>query len=107
LSVAGPWAFGWVFGGQWERAGSYAQLLAVAFLAQFVASPVTNVLNLVERQGLALIWEVVRLVLVVGVPWLVWLLGGSDLAGVAGYAGVLVFSYGGVLALVWWVLRHG
>ncbi|MGW0228305.1 lipopolysaccharide biosynthesis protein [Actinopolymorpha singaporensis] len=107
LSLVGAWAFGLVFGAQWERAGTYAQLLAVAFLAQFVASPVSNVLNLVERQGVALGWEAVRLLLVVGVPWLVWLLGGSDLAGVAAYAGVLVFSYGGVLALVWWVLRRG
>ncbi|GAA4999024.1 lipopolysaccharide biosynthesis protein [Actinopolymorpha pittospori] len=106
LSVIGPWVFGWVFGGQWERAGQYAQVLAVAFLAQFVASPISNVFNLVERQGLALVWEVVRLALVIGAPWLVFALGGSDLAGVAAYAGVLVFSYGGVLALVWWVLRR-
>ncbi len=106
LTLIGPWAFGWVFGGAWERAGTYAQILAVAFLAQFVASPISNVFNLVERQGIALVWEAVRLALVVAVPWLVWALGGSDVLGVAAYAAVLVFSYGGVLALAWWVLRR-
>ena len=106
LGVLGPWAFGWVFGSAWEHAGVYARVLAVAFLAQFVASPIGNVFNLAERQGVALVWDSVRLVLVVAVPTLVWSLGGSDVLGVTAYAAVLVFSYVGVLVLAWWVLRR-
>jgi O-antigen/teichoic acid export membrane protein len=106
LAAFGPWLFTWVFGAQWERAGTYAQVLAVAFLLQFAASPVANVFNLVGRQGVALVWEAVRLVVVVIAPLVVAWMGGSDVAGVAAYAGALGFSYAGVLVLVGWVLRR-
>jgi O-antigen/teichoic acid export membrane protein len=106
LAVAGPWAFGWVFGSTWEESGVYARVLAAAFLLQFVASPIGNVFNLADRQGVALVWDTCRLILVVSVPTLVWALGGSDVLGVAAYSGVLVFSYAGVLGLAWWVLRR-
>ncbi|MEQ4208143.1 lipopolysaccharide biosynthesis protein [Actinopolymorpha sp. B9G3] len=106
LAVAGPWAFGWVFGSTWEQSGVYARILAAAFLLQFVASPIGNVFNLAGRQGVALVWDACRLVLVIAVPTLVWALGGSDVLGVTAYSGVLVFSYAGVLGLAWWVLRR-
>jgi O-antigen/teichoic acid export membrane protein len=106
LAVLAPWAFDLIFGSNWHRAGQYAQVMAVAFLAQFVAGPVANVFNLLERQGVALLSDSVRLVLVVAAPVVVWYLHGSDLLAVAAYAGVLTFSYLGVLALAWGVLRH-
>jgi O-antigen/teichoic acid export membrane protein len=106
LAVLAPWAFELIFGSNWHRAGQYAQVMAVAFLAQFVAGPIANVFNLLERQGVALLSDSVRLVLVVAAPVVVWYLHGSDLLAVAAYAGVLTFSYLGVLALAWGVLRH-
>ncbi|HEY6739754.1 MAG TPA: lipopolysaccharide biosynthesis protein [Actinopolymorphaceae bacterium] len=106
LGLVGPWAFELIFGARWERAGTYAQILAVAFFVQFVASPIGNVFNVTERQDVALCWDAVRLLLAIVVPTLVWALGGSDLAGVAAYGGVLVVSYAGVLLLAGWVLRR-
>lgn len=106
LAALAPWAFDLIFGSNWHRAGQYAQVMAVAFLAQFVAGPIANVFNLLERQGVALLSDSVRLVLVVAAPVVVWYLHGSDLMAVAAYAGVLTFSYLGVLALAWGVLRH-
>lgn len=106
LAVLAPPAFDLVFGSTWEQAGLYARILAVAFLAQFVAAPIAHVFNICERQDIALAWDAVRLVLVVAVPWLVWSLGGSDVDGVLGYAAVLVFSYAGVLVLARRVLRR-
>lgn len=104
--LAAPWVFGWVFGDAWDQAGRYAQILAPAFFLQFVASPVSHVFNLLARQGLALGWEVVRLLLVVGAPLLAWSTGGSNVVGVVAYASAVAVSYAGVLALVWWVLRR-
>lgn len=106
LAVLAPWAFELIFGSNWHRSGQYAQVMAIAFLAQFVAGPVANVFNLLERQGVALLSDSVRLILVVAAPLVVWYLHGSDLVAVASYAGVLTFSYLGVLALAWGVLRH-
>lgn len=105
LAVIGPWAFQFVFGDAWERSGQYAQVLAIAFLAQFVAGPIGNVFNLLERQGIALLLDASRLFLVVAAPTVVWLAGGSDLAGVTAYAVVLTVSYLGVITVAWRVLR--
>lgn len=105
LAATGPWVFEFVFGAAWERSGQYAQVLAIAFLAQFVAGPIGNVFNLLERQGIALLLDAVRLALVIAAPTAVWLAGGSDLAGVTAYAVVLTFSYVGVIVLSWRVLR--
>jgi O-antigen/teichoic acid export membrane protein len=105
LAIAAPWAFGVIFGSAWEQSGLYARVLAVAFFVQFVGNPIGNVFNLAERPAIGLVWDACRLVLAIAAPTVVWMLGGSDVAGVAAYAGVLVFSYVGVLGLAWWVLR--
>jgi O-antigen/teichoic acid export membrane protein len=68
LIAAGPQLFGFVFGQRWVEAGDYARLLAVAYLAQFVVTPVASTLFLLERQGQQLGWAVVRLTLTAGGP---------------------------------------
>ncbi|MEO1144083.1 MAG: oligosaccharide flippase family protein [Cyanobacteria bacterium J06638_22] len=50
LLVAGPDLFGFVFGEQWTRAGSIAQLLVPINAARFVFAPVSQSLNIVGRQ---------------------------------------------------------
>jgi O-antigen/teichoic acid export membrane protein len=68
LIAAGPYLFGIVFGPQWIEAGEYARILAVAYLAQFVAAPIASTLFLLERQGLQLAWAATRLILTAGGP---------------------------------------
>jgi len=68
LIVAGPQLFVFVFGQRWMEAGDYARLLAVAYLAQFVVTPVASTLYLLERQGQQLGWAAVRLTLTAGGP---------------------------------------
>lgn len=107
LAIVGPWAFGFVYGEVWEQSGLYARLLAVAFLAQFVASPVTHVFNLLERQEVAMVIDGVRLVGVVVAPLVAWWAGASDVVAVGAYAAVLTASYGAVLLAARVVLRRG
>ncbi len=66
LAICGPWLFARVFGPAWEETGHYARLLAGMSLAQFVASPLSYTLAVLERQGLQLAWDAVRLLLLVG-----------------------------------------
>lgn len=65
ISLAGPWLFDLVFGQDWAQAGVYIQLLFFASLAKFVVNPLSQTLNILERQELQLIWDVGRLITVV------------------------------------------
>jgi O-antigen/teichoic acid export membrane protein len=55
-----------VFGPEWAEAGRFAQLMAVAYLAGFAVTPVSQTLFILERQVLQLAWDVTRLVLTAG-----------------------------------------
>jgi O-antigen/teichoic acid export membrane protein len=61
--VIAPWAFRVVFGPNWITAGQMARWLVPSVFAQFVLSAVAPILNIIERQDLQLLWDVVRFVL--------------------------------------------
>jgi O-antigen/teichoic acid export membrane protein len=50
----------------WREAGEYARYLAFMFYASFINSPVTQTLNILERQWMQFGWDISRLVLTVG-----------------------------------------
>jgi len=59
--AAGPTIFAVVFGAGWAASGTYARIMAPAFLAQFVASPLSQTSNILNRQGSQLILDAARL----------------------------------------------
>lgn len=62
--VFAPALFTLVFGGQWAKAGVYAQILAPMYYFSLVAGPVNMALVLLNRQKAQLTWEAVRLALI-------------------------------------------
>jgi len=50
LFFAGPALFAFVFGEEWRLGGEYASILALMFLAKFVANPLSYSYYIVERQ---------------------------------------------------------
>jgi O-antigen/teichoic acid export membrane protein len=64
--VAAPFLTGLVFGEVWREAGYYVAILVPMFAITFVATATGNVLYIVERQGLHLVREIVRLGLLAG-----------------------------------------
>jgi O-antigen/teichoic acid export membrane protein len=102
MVTGSPLLFSVLFGDQWRLAGVYAQLLSVSFLGQFVVTPVAT-LNIIERQDLQLVWDVVRLVLVVGSIVVSKAAGASPSEAVGAYAltsavmyvtlGILTYRY--------------
>lgn len=66
LALVGPALFAFVFGAEWLEAGRYARALAPMFLAQFVVVPLSQTLNVLERQDLQFGWDATRLLLVLG-----------------------------------------
>ena len=65
LGLAGPQLFALVFGSRWTEAGSYVQILSVMYLCQFVVTPLSQTLNLLERQGVQVLWDAARVAVVV------------------------------------------
>lgn len=60
-----PELFAWVFGEAWARAGSYAQILALAFVARLAVSPVSQTLAIIGKQPQQFAIDGLRLVAVV------------------------------------------
>ncbi len=94
LVVAAPWLFGVVFGPTWVEAGEYARVLAAAYLLQFAVNPISPTLQLLERQGQALAWAGVRLLLTATGPLVCGLLGAPILLAVATLSAGHVLGYG-------------
>lgn len=62
LLVAGPQLFALVFGEPWRAAGAMAQCLVAVQLARFVVIPISQTLNVLQRQDLHLLAAALNLV---------------------------------------------
>lgn len=90
-----PWLFVRIFGNPWRDAGEFARYLVVMFYASFINSPVTQTLNVLERQEAQFAWDISRLIVTVAAISLPHWLGYS--------ASVAVLSYGIAMTLMYCV----
>lgn len=68
LSLFAPKIFPFVFGQEWREAGIYLQILSPMYLFQFLSTPVSPTVYVLERQDLQLVREAIRF----GLFSLVW-----------------------------------
>jgi O-antigen/teichoic acid export membrane protein len=106
LVLFGPNLFALVFSESWRTAGTYARTLAPMFLLQMVASPLSQTLNVLERQDLQLGWDTARLLIVLAVLMAARTYGWSDVAAVAALGAGLASMYGALLGLTWFAIRQ-
>ena len=106
LAVAAPFLVGPVFGAQWERAGLYVTILAPFYLLQLATSPLGGTLDVLERQDLHMLREVVRVVLIFGAVVVASALHLSDTAAIAvlSAAGTLAYVVYGLLS--WYAITQ-
>jgi O-antigen/teichoic acid export membrane protein len=97
IAVAPP-LFAFVFGAEWRQAGVYTQILALGYAAQLIASPISQTLLILERQGAQLAWDASRMVITVGGPLLVAILGASATVAIVTLSAAYVVCYGAL----WW-----
>lgn len=64
LIFLGPNLFSFVFGSDWREAGIYASLLSMVVFSRLIFKPVSNIFDIYEKQKIALILNVVRVMLV-------------------------------------------
>lgn len=98
----GPVLFATVFGSEWERAGSYAQWLALWLFSSFMNRPAVSAMPALKLQGILLTHEIASVALRVASLYAGFFLMNSDIAAVA------MFSIVGVLMnirLIAYVIR--
>jgi O-antigen/teichoic acid export membrane protein len=98
--LLGPVVFSTVFGAEWAVSGTYAQVLVPAFAVQVAASPVTQVLSMLHRQGTQLTWDAARLVLSAAAVLVPSVLGAPMPVVLLALASAMTVSYTAVLLLV-------
>ncbi|HTG48191.1 MAG TPA: lipopolysaccharide biosynthesis protein [Actinomycetota bacterium] len=107
LAVLAPWLFGLVLGARWQEAGEFTRVLTPLFLADFAAYPLSQTLNLLERQGLQFAWDTGRLLGVIASIAIGHALGWSALTTVA-VLGVTMAAFYALLAVLGYrvLVRH-
>lgn len=93
LGFLSPWLFVLLFGSKWFEAGRYVSVLTFAYAAQVVIQPLSQTLNIMDRQDLQLIWDLIRLGLVVGSLLLARTLHCTPIWAIVSYGLGLLISY--------------
>jgi len=97
LATFGAPLFAFVFGAEWEVAGSIAGVLGVVMLFQLTTSPVSQTLNIFGLQGLQLAVDLLRFVGVVVAMVAVWRVSRDPLQMVRAYVAAMAVVY----AVLW------
>ncbi len=58
LFFLSPWLVPFVFGAKWKVAGEYARFFSIMLFFKFIASPLSYVLYIAEKQNYDLIWQI-------------------------------------------------
>lgn len=96
LLTFGKEVFAFCFGIKWQAAGTYAQILAVAFLAKFLYRPLSTLFDTFEQQQQRLVFNILLLIGNAGAIVLTALNGGTILVALAALTLVSCLIYGGV-----------
>lgn len=93
LAVFGPIIFEVVFGGGWKLAGYYSRYLALCMVFQFVYTVIGHVLTVVNRLGVQLANQIVRVTLVLVAFLTSWVFNIDSLEAIVLYSLLLSLSY--------------
>ena len=102
VGLMAPWGFGFLFGEQWKTSGFYIIVLLPMFLGQIVVMPLSQSLNILERQDLQLMWDAGRLLAVtlsIGAAHYIFHL--QTLATIAFYGAVMFVMYVVLFLAIW------
>ena len=86
IAMLAPWLFALIFGASWQAAGEYIRPMAVMFLVQFVAHPLSLTLIVMERQDLVLALDILRFCAMLAIFGASFLMQLSPQATILGYA---------------------
>lgn len=97
LIVFGPWLFSTIFGQEWHDSGLYARYFSIVVLTRFISSPIANIFNVFEKQGLQLFLNILRVVIVTLIFFISHLLRFSANEAIIGYS--IVFPLYSIISI--------
>lgn len=106
VAIIGPRLFAIVFGASWSTSGEYVRFLGVMLLMQLAIAPISQSLNILERQDLQLGWDTFMLVLSVGSLLISNRLHYSPSHAIGIYSASMVIAYLAYLYLCKYALSH-
>jgi O-antigen/teichoic acid export membrane protein len=98
IAIAGPALFGFVFGAEWHKAGTYAQWLSPWLFFQYINKPAVSAIPSLGLQGALLAYELFSTGSKVLALYVGYAAFKSDVAAVA------LYSVFGVVAYIWLIL---
>lgn len=104
--AAGPPLFGLIFGPAWQDAGQIMRVLAPMLLAEFVVSPVSQIVFVLQRQDLQLVWDASIPIMVLAVFGLASARTLEPIATIGLYSAGAVLAQVAAFALYWALLRR-
>jgi lipopolysaccharide exporter len=93
LFFLGEAVIGFIFGENWSGAGEIIQILSFMFLIQFVVSPLSQTLNILNKQTYQLLWDVFRFLLIILLFLSISHFKVAFYAALGMYGGVMGFCY--------------
>lgn len=104
-SLLAPFAFPIIFGAQWTLAGNLVASLSLMYAAQIVATPLSQTLIILDRQGLQLAWDLARLAATVATFFLADQYGLEAVAAIAMWGAVMASFYVLLVGMCRWQLK--
>jgi len=106
VGLPAPWLFRFVFGEQWDLAGWCVLLLSANYLSKMIAYPLGASLDVLERQGLHMLRELLRLLLTSAAVLVAAEFELSPLAAVAALSAASCLAYGAGVCIVWVAIQR-
>lgn len=106
LLLFGPWLFSFVFGAEWYEAGIYARILSVMVYFHFIILPIGRILEVFERQREGLIFNIIRLGMVLAVFFISKIFNFSSYQTVALYSFSNSITYMALIAMVMKIMNQ-
>lgn len=100
LLLFGPCLFSFVFGYQWYDSGIYARILSVMVYFHFIILPIGRILEIFERQREGLVFNMIRLVMVLAVFIMAKILDFNSYQTITLYSLSISLTYIGLLIMV-------
>lgn len=101
-----PYIFSYIFGSEWAEAGRYARYLSITFAISFVVVPLSTTLNILEKQGIQILWDIGRLILVITTIIIFSNLKCSAITMIKAYSFAMSFAYIVLFLTLLIVVKH-
>lgn len=100
VGIVSPVVFPFVFGAEWRRAGDLVAWMTPWFVMQFIASPISMVLHIMGRQGIALTLQLLGLLIRVSSIWIAAVINNDYVSEAYALSGFLIYMIYCIVVLV-------